>query len=138
MAKNNHELFESEWAILEAVWDLEPCAAPMVQEALRKTRQWSYSTVKTLMDRMAVKGLLHREKICNLNLYRSVVTQTQAQKGELMKTLKRAFQGALTPMMQFMLEHEDIPEGELNELEETIKQKRREKRGSKIEEKLVL
>jgi len=131
MAKNNHELFESEWAIMEAVWDLEPCAAPMVQEALQETRKWAYSTVKTLMDRMAAKGLLHREKICNLNLYRSAITQTQAQKGEVVKTLNRAFQGAMTPMMQFLLEHEDIPEAELNYLERIIKQKRQERTAAK-------
>ena len=132
MAKTSHELFESEWAILEAVWDLEPCAAPMVQEALHKTKKWSYSTVKTIMDRMEKKGLLHKEKLCNLNLYRSAITQTQAQKREVMKTLKRAFQGTLTPMMQFLLEHEDIPEGELNDLERVIKQKKREKKGKKV------
>ena len=66
------ELFDSEWAILQVVWDLEPCAAPAVQEVLAKDKGWAYTTVKTLMDRMVKKGLLQTERIRNLYLYRSV------------------------------------------------------------------
>ena len=61
MAKKNHELTEGEWAIITAVWDNEPCAAPTVQEELAARKKWTYSTVKTMMDRMVTKGLLNRE-----------------------------------------------------------------------------
>ena len=128
MAKNDGELFSSEWAILQVVWEREPCAAPMVQESLTASKGWTYSTVKTIMDRMVVKGLLEKEKVCNLYLYRSVISEAQAKRGEVMKTLKRAFDGALTPMMQFMLEGEDISEEELGELERVIRDKKRGKK----------
>ena len=131
MAKTDHGLFESEWAILQALWEIEPCAAPMVQQALQKEKNWSYSTVKTIMDRMVKKGLLRKEKVCNLYFYRSSISEIQAQRSEVMKTLKRAFNGTLTPMMQFLLEHEDIPEDELNNLQRIIKEKKRGKKGSK-------
>jgi len=128
MTKTDNGLFESEWAILQAVWDIEPCPAPVVQEALQKTKNWSYSTVKTIMDRMVKKGLLRKEKVCNLYFYRSSISETQAQRGEVAKTLKRAFNGTLTPMMQFLLENEDIPEDELSDLEQIIKEKKRGKK----------
>ena len=131
MKDKDSGLFESEWAILQAVWELEPCAAPMVQEALKKEKNWSYSTVKTIMDRMVNKRLLRKEKICNLHLYRSKISKTQAQRGEVMKTLKRAFNGTLTPMMQFLLNNEDIPDQELSDLEEIIKQKKRDSQACK-------
>src|SRR6185295_6774769 len=98
MSKQKVELTEGEWAIMKAVWELQPCAAPTVQEALQKTRNWSYSTVRTLMDRMVAKGLLLSEKIRNLTLYRSAITSAQAQQGEVQYALKNAFDGALTPM----------------------------------------
>jgi len=124
MAKKDYELTEAEWAIFEAVWDNEPCAAPTVQEVLEDRKGWTYSTVKTMMDRMAAKGLLKTERIRNLILYRSAITKKQAQKGEVMRTLKRAFQGALTPMMQFMLDSGRLSARQLNELETMIKNKR--------------
>ena len=124
MAKRNHELTEGEWAIVRAVWDNEPCAAPTVQEALEKEKGWSYSTVKTMMDRMAGKGLLKTQRVRNLILYNSAVTKRQAQKGEIMRVVKRAFDGALTPMMQFLLEN-NLSEKQLGEVEAMIKNKRK-------------
>ena len=124
MAKKNYELTEGEWAIIQAVWENEPCAAPAVQEKLETKKSWTYSTVKTMMDRMVTKGLLKTERIRNLILYRSAITKIQAQKGEIMRTVKRAFDGALTPMMQFLLDNHKLSQKQLNELERLIKKKR--------------
>lgn len=127
MKKENLELFESEWAILQAVWELEPCAAPTVQEALQSKKGWAYTTVKTMMDRMVKKGLLKTEKIRNLYLYSSVITQSQAQKSEIVRTLKRAFNGTLTPMMQFLIENDELSEEDYRYLERLIKERKRRK-----------
>ena len=124
MAKKNHELTEAEWAIIQVIWENQPCAAPTVQEMLADSRNWTYSTVKTLMDRMVTKKLLKTKKIRNLILYRSVITKKQAQNCEIMRTVKRAFDGALTPMMQFMLDNTSLSQKQLNELEELIREKR--------------
>jgi BlaI family penicillinase repressor len=124
MAKKSYELTEGEWAIIRAVWDNEPCAAPTVQEELQAQKSWTYSTVKTMMDRMVTKGLLKTERFRNLILYRSVITKIQAQKGEIRRTVKRAFNGALTPMMQFLLDNHKLSQKQLNELERLIKKKR--------------
>jgi BlaI family penicillinase repressor len=131
MTKKKYELTEGEWAIVRAVWDNEPCAAPTVQEVLQKQKAWSYSTVKTLMDRMVTKGLLKTERIRSLILYRSVVTKKEAQKGEIMRTVKRAFDGALTPMMQFLLDNNRLSKSELSELEKLIKNKKEKVKGRK-------
>ena len=93
------ELTEAEWAIMKVVWENEPCSAGSVQEALEKSKDWAYSTVKTTMDRMASKGLLKIKKIRNLQLFSSRISQKDAKKGEFRKMLKHAFDGALTPMM---------------------------------------
>ncbi len=126
MKENKFELTQGEWAIIRAVWENEPCAAPTVQEALVSEMGWSYSTVKTMMDRMAEKGFLTTERMRNLILYRSAITRAQAQRGEIMRTVKRAFDGALTPMMQFLLNSNDLTHEDLEELEELIKAKKAE------------
>jgi BlaI family penicillinase repressor len=132
MAAKQYELTEAEWDIIEVVWEHEPCAAPTVQEELVARKKWTYSTVKTLMDRMVGKGLLTTERIRNLMLYRSVITRDDAQRGELLRTVKRAFGGAFTPMMQFMLDDNALSQRELEDLEEMIRKKRRrEKPGAR-------
>ncbi|MBN1392468.1 MAG: BlaI/MecI/CopY family transcriptional regulator [Sedimentisphaerales bacterium] len=124
MAKKKYELTEGEWAIIQAVWDNQPCAAPTVQEVLQSKKGWTYSTVKTMMDRMVTKGLLKTEKIRNLILYSAVITRKEAQHSEIMRTVKRAFDGAFTPMMQFLLDSNKLSGDELAELETIIKNKR--------------
>lgn len=132
MATKNHELTEAEWDIIQVVWERQPCAAPTVQEELAARKKWSYSTVKTLMDRMVTKGLLTTERIRNLMLYRSAISRQDAQRGELMRAVKRAFGGAFTPMMQFMLDSDTLSRKELDDLESLIRRKRR---FGRIEEK---
>ena len=128
MSKKDLELFDSEWAILRVVWKLEPCAAHTVQEELQDKKGWAYTTVKTMMDRMVKKGLLTVEKIRNLNLYRSAVTQKQARKSEIARTIRRAFEGAISPMMQFLVENEDISDAEIDRLEKLIKAKKKNRK----------
>ena len=126
MTKPANELTEAEWAIIKAVWENEPCAAPTIQEKLHAHRQWTYSTVRTLMDRMVAKGLLSAGKVRNLTLYRSALTRAQAQRGELLYALKHAFNGAMTPMVQCLLETNKLTATELAELETLIKAKRKQ------------
>lgn len=128
MKKNELDLFESEWAILNVVWEKEPCSAPEVQETLEKEKKWAYTTVKTMMDRMVKKGLLKAEKIRNLNLYRTLVTKEQARASEITRTIKRAFEGAITPMMQFLVESDGISDDEIDRLEKLIQNKKQNRK----------
>ena len=125
MPKPEIELTEAEWAVIKAVWDHEPCTAPAIQQELFKRTRWTYSTVRTVMDRMAAKGLLTAAKAGKLTIYRSAVTRPQAQRGELLYALKHAFNGALTPMVQCLLNSNKLNAGDLAELEALIKAKKR-------------
>ena len=115
------KLTDAEWEIMRVVWDKQPCAAGTVQETLASSKDWAYSTVKTTMDRMAKKGLLKVKKIRNLQLFTSKVNKKRAARGEFRRMLNRAFGGALTPMMQYLLENEKLSKKDLGKLREMIK-----------------
>ncbi len=123
------ELTEVEWEIMKVVWARQPCAAGTVQEELARTRNRAYSTVKTLMDRMVEKGFLRIEKIRNLQLFTACVSEVEARRGEFRKMLKRAFDGALTPMMQFLIEHERLSKQEAAKLRELVDRSEGKKSG---------
>ena len=125
--KFNAELTEAEWIIIKVVWENEPCAAGTVQEALAKSKDWAYSTVKTTMDRMVNKGFLTIQKIRNLQLFSSVISEVDAKRGEFRKMLKRAFDGALTPMMQFLIEHEGLSKAESAQLRKLVNKAKKKK-----------
>ncbi len=115
------ELTEAEWEIMKVVWEKQPCTAGTVQEELGAKRDRAYSTVKTTMDRMVEKGFLKIERIRNLQLFSSCISEVEAKRGEFRKMLQRAFDGALTPMMQFLIEHEGLSKDEASQLRELIR-----------------
>jgi BlaI family penicillinase repressor len=125
MSNPTVELTEAEWSVIKAVWDNEPCTAPAIQKKLFPVTGWTYSTVRTLMDRMAAKGALRAKKEGKLTIYHSAVTHLEAQRGELFYALKHAFNGALTPMVQCLLESGDLDADELERLESLIRAKKK-------------
>ena len=125
MPKKRADLTEAEWTLIKAVWASEPCTAPQIQQKLAKKTGWTYSTVRTLLDRMAGKDLLAAEKSGKLTFYRSAVARKDAQRSELLYALKHAFNGALAPMVQSLLETGDLSAEDLAELETLIKAKKK-------------
>jgi BlaI family penicillinase repressor len=130
------ELTESEWPVMKVVWETEPCTAPAVQEKLLKSTGWTYSTVRTLMDRMVAKGILKARKEGKITIYNSAVTRRRAQRSELLYALKHAFNGALAPMVQCLLESNDLDAQELAKIEELLRAgKERARSGDKTKKK---
>lgn len=126
-AEPQRSLTDVEWDIMDVVWEHEPCAAGTVQEELQEKHGWAYSTVKTTMDRMVAKGFLSTHAVRNLNLFTSLITRQDARKNELKQCLRRAFDGALTPMIQFLVEEEDLSDAELKELRQLVQRSKRSK-----------
>ena len=125
MSKPSVELTEAEWSVIKAVWETEPCTAPAIQERLAGATGWAYSTVRTFMDRMVAKGVLKAKKEGKLTIYHSAVTREQAQRDELFYALKHAFNGALTPMVQCLLDNHDLNAEELAKIEALIKARKK-------------
>jgi BlaI family transcriptional regulator, penicillinase repressor len=118
------ELTETEWTIIKAVWDAEPCTAPAIHQRVGRQTAWTYSTVRTIMDRMVIKGLLTADRGHHPTVFGSAVTREQAQRGELFYALKHAFNGALTSMVQCLLDSGKFSAAELGDLEALIKARR--------------
>jgi BlaI family penicillinase repressor len=129
--RTKYELTEGEWLILEIVWEREYCTTPDVQELLKERTGWAYSTVKTLMDRMVDKGLLKAERVRKMILFRPGIKREQAQRAELKRTAKLAFQGAFSPLVEFLLDDNKLSKEELEHLANIIRQKRGKKGSSK-------
>ena len=125
MSKTTVELTEAEWSVIKAVWEAEPCTAPAIQERLVQPTGWTYSTDRTIMDRMVAKGVLAAKKAGKLTIYKSAVTREQAQRGELLYALKHAFNGALTPMVQCLLDNHELDAEEIAKIEALLQSRKK-------------
>ena len=74
-------LGELELAIMEIVWDRETVTVRDVLTALQAERELAYTTVMTVMHRLAIKGLLTQEKGGKTHHYRAAQTREQFTAG---------------------------------------------------------
>ena len=112
---------EAEWAIMRVVWAQEPCAAGVVRDALKSTRNWAYSTVKTTMDRMVRKGLLRVNKKNHIQLFSARFSRPEAGKAELDRWVDRIFDGNRGDALAFMLKNTSLSREELERCQKTIR-----------------
>lgn len=115
-----NELTEAEWAVMKVVWERQPCAAGDVQEALAAERAWAYSTVKTTMDRLVKKRVLKLTRVRNLQLFQARLSRTDAARGEIRRLVDRAFDGAVAPMVNHLVAHEELSAADLAALRRLI------------------
>lgn len=93
---------ETEWDLLEALWERGRASAPELAHDLADSRGWAYSTVKTLLDRMARKGLVHARRVRNVWEYEAAVEQRDARRSAWRRFVDAAFGGSLDPALRFI------------------------------------
>ncbi|MBN2001116.1 BlaI/MecI/CopY family transcriptional regulator [candidate division KSB1 bacterium] len=75
---DNHELPElskAEYDILRVLWKNGRQSVREVHDVLQTTYGWAYTTTKTMMDRMVVKGLLNRDNFHGVFLYNAEISR---------------------------------------------------------------
>jgi predicted transcriptional regulator len=66
---------------------------------------------------------LATQAIRNLTLFSAQISRADAQRSELRRMIGRAFDGALTPLIQFLAEEEELTRDEIAELRKLIKRR---------------
>ena len=88
----------------------------------------SYTTIMTVMSRMANKGELAREKVGKQYVYWAVDSKIPASKNMLRRLHDKIFRGKTAAMVSYLLDlDQKISDQELNEIETLINQKRNKK-----------
>jgi BlaI family transcriptional regulator, penicillinase repressor len=89
----------------------------------------SYTTIMTVMSRMADKGELMREKEGKQYFYWIEVTNQAPSKNILQRIQDKIFGGKSTAMVSYLLEaNQEISDQELAEIEKLIQKRRSEKK----------
>jgi len=118
--KMNLKQGDLENIILNALWDLEQEGRSRiyvgdVQDAIRSSRpnakEWAYTTVKTVMDRLVDKEMAQREKDGKKYFYRSVLKRDEAGEVALVKLLRQYFQNDIESLESCLAQVRDrLPE----------------------------
>ncbi|WEV37598.1 CopY/TcrY family copper transport repressor [Lactobacillus sp. ESL0677] len=72
-----HNISEAEWEVMRIVWTLGATHTGDIIKQLQAKKDWSESTIKTLMGRLVKKGLLKTRKDGRRFVYTATVTENQ-------------------------------------------------------------
>lgn len=79
---------ELEQRVMELLWATEgPSSVSDVHLLLSRERELAYTTVMTVLDRLAKKGLVERELVARAWQYRAASSQAQVIAGEMLAVL---------------------------------------------------
>jgi BlaI family transcriptional regulator, penicillinase repressor len=120
--KPQPEILETEWDILEALWQAERATARQVTEALVDRRGWAYSTVKTLLDRMVEKSLVEARQVGNVWEYTPAMPRQKAQRWAWRRFVDMAFGGAVAPTLTFVARETRLSKDDREELKALLRQ----------------
>lgn len=110
------KLNDSEWTVMQVVWDHAPASARDVFERVHAESGWAYTTVKTLLARLVEKGALRERKRANTSLYDPLVTRADARHTAVRSLLDKAFDGTFGSLVQHMVAAEKLGKKEREKL----------------------
>lgn len=102
------ELTETEWRVMNVVWEHHPVRVREVLERLEDETGWAYSTVKTILTRLADKGALTVRAEGNARLYAPALSRDDARGSAVRSLLDRAFGGTVGALVHHVLDARDI------------------------------
>jgi BlaI family transcriptional regulator, penicillinase repressor len=129
MTDRKTRIHETEWDLLDALWTSERATAREVTEALSAKRGWAVSTVKTLLDRMVEKGLVHARQVGNVWEYTPAVRRVDARRSAWGEFVGKAFGGSAAPALHFLARDAKLSKKELAELRALLDRNERKDKG---------
>lgn len=122
-------LSKAETRILEQFWKLGTCSVREILESLPEKERVAYTTVQTLVYRLALKGALRKvKKIGNAQLFEPAIGKGEFRSG-LVRDLLDLFGGSPRLLVSNLLETGTITLEDLKALQEARPPKGNKRRG---------
>ncbi|MEZ4700879.1 MAG: BlaI/MecI/CopY family transcriptional regulator [Rhodothermales bacterium] len=113
-------LGETEMEILQHVWALGEATVSQVHDRLLRERKVAYTTVMTVMKKLAEKDFLTYRAEGNTYIYRASRTQADVQQELLGGLLEKAFGGSGLSLLHSLARQESLSEAERLEIRNLI------------------
>ena len=125
------KLTEAEWQIMNALWKNRPATTRQIVDRLPKNVNWAYTTVKTMLTRLAEKKVVKESKNRNAAVYEPILSRQKARRSALKVLANQAFDGAFGPLMHFLLEDQKLSAKQRQQLAQALAANNKKKGGRK-------
>lgn len=117
------DISESEWTLMEALWESSPHTASELTKTLRPTMNWAENTVRTLLTRLIDKGAIKTgENSSGTRTYLPAVKREACVRAEGESFMQRIFGGAAKPLLVHFAQNSKLTAEEVRELKKILDQ----------------
>lgn len=121
MSTDTHQPTRPELAILKLLWRGRPMPARAISEAIGPQFGWSYSTMRTVLERMCEKGLLAKHQDAGVNVYAAAVGKLALLSGMIRDFSDRVLELDAAPSAVMFADSKLLTDTEINELDAMLR-----------------
>ena len=118
--KSLTHLGETEMEVLHHVWDLGEATVADVRERILEDRDVAYTTIMTVMKKLAEKGYLDYHKEGRSYVYQPAQEPNEVQHSLLRRLMDKVFEGSPSALVQTLVRREDLSDDERAEIRALI------------------
>ena len=118
---DNIDLTNSEWYVLDCLWERSPQTVMELVAALGERLGWAKSTTITTLRRMEDKGLLLCQIQGRAKHYSPAVSRDRAVRRETRSFLDKVYRGSVGLMVSAMAQDQALSKEEIDELYEILR-----------------
>jgi BlaI family penicillinase repressor len=126
--KNKINITESEWKIMQIIWNEPYLTLGEIKKRLDKDVVWDKTTINTLIRRLRKKGVVGIKEARYYKYY-ALVPEEECLQGEIDSILKRFFYSSPNKLIATLIKHQDFDNESLDELEKLIDEIREKNSG---------
>lgn len=114
---------DSEWILMEALWDESPQTAPELTRRVHPDTNWAENTVRTMLTRLVDKGALTTgENAGGTRTFLPLVSRDACVQAESQSFLQRVFRGGAKPLLVHFAQTSKLTPSEVKELKKLLDQ----------------
>ena len=114
---------DAELDLMEVLWAAsEPLTSAEVGERLEAQRGWSMATVKTMLGRLAAKGVVSHREDGRRFLYSPAIEREAYVGSESRRFVERLFGGRLSPLVARLAEEDALDDEDIAAIEALLKE----------------
>ena len=112
---------ETELDVLKVLWEFGPGTVRELDQRLREQdHHWAYTTVLTLLQRLAVKGYVTSDKTDVAHVFHAAVSREGLLRQRLKDLANQLCEGTATPLVQALVEGQPLSPGEIQYFRELL------------------
>ncbi|MEL6507999.1 MAG: BlaI/MecI/CopY family transcriptional regulator, partial [Pseudomonadota bacterium] len=118
----------AEQAIMDVLWQRAPLAAADVMTALRTEKDWTPTTVKTLLSRLVEKGVVETARDGRRFLYSPRLARAHYERSMTHSFVDRLFGGRAAPLVAHLADAERLTDEDIAELDALLEELKNDRR----------